>query len=248
LVFVNGLGQSWIPYTRVNSVHSQLGVLPVMLHPAPREVAVIGLGSGDTLYSLGGREETMAITCIEIVEPQLESLRLLQQRRPYGGLESVLNDTRIRFVFTDGRIYLGNNSKKYDVIEADALRPNSAFAGNLYSYEYFMLLKSRLNPGGLAVTWSPTLRVTETFVKAFPYVLRFDSILIGSADPIDFDPAAIRSRVGSSFTQAYFAKAGIDVKGLVLPYLDRKLDQIERRWYALYDVNTDLFPKDEYSR
>src|SRR5262249_32304770 len=104
LVFVNGLGQSWIPYSRLNAVHSQLAVLPVMLHPAPREVAIIGLGSGDTVHALGGREEVTAITCIEIIEPQLESLRLLHQKRPYAALGSVLHDTRIRFVFADGRI------------------------------------------------------------------------------------------------------------------------------------------------
>jgi predicted membrane-bound spermidine synthase len=250
LVYLNGLGQSWIPYYHVNTIHSQLGILPVMLHREPKEVAVIGLGSGDTPYSLGGREETTAITCIEIVKPQAATLRLLQQRRPYAGLDSLLNDKRTQFVFTDGRTYLATNLKKYDVIEADALRPNSAFAGNLYSYEYFMLLKSRLNPGGLAVTWAPTPRVLETFAKVFPYVFRFDSILIGSAEPIEFDRDAIRARLERPFTQAYFAKAGIDAKGLVLPFLDRKLEDLalDRRSFAFYDVNTDLFPKDEYSR
>lgn len=62
----------------------------------------------------------------------------------------------MKYVFTDGRTYIGANTKKYDIIEADALRPTSAFAGNLYSYEYFRLLKSRLKPGGLAVTWAPS--------------------------------------------------------------------------------------------
>jgi hypothetical protein len=221
-----------------------------MLHPAPKEVAVIGLGSGDTPYSLGGRAETVAVTCIEIVRPQAETLRLVQQRRPYAGLDGLLNDKRYQFVFTDGRSYLGTNQKKYDVIEADALRPNSAFAGNLYSYEYFLLLKSRLNPGGLAVTWAPTTRVIETFVKAFPLVYRFDSILIGALEPINLDREAIRARLESSFTQAYFARAGIDVKALVLPFLDRKLEelQVDRSAFPGYDINTDLFPKDEYSR
>jgi predicted membrane-bound spermidine synthase len=250
LVFVNGLGQSWVPYSHVNPIHSQLGILPVMLHPNPKEVAVIGLGSGDTPHALGGREEVATVTVIEIVGAQLDSLRLLQQRQPYGGLEGLLGDARYRFAFTDGRAYLSNSSKKYDVIEADALRSNSAFAGNLYSYEYFTLLKNRLNPGGLAVTWAPTPRVYGTFVKAFPYVYRFDSILIGSPDPIEFDRDAIRRRVQSAFTQAYFAKAGIDANPLVLPYLDRRNEELilNRNDFGLDDVNSDLFPKDEYSR
>jgi spermidine synthase len=249
-VILNGLGQSWIPYDRVNPVHTQLGALPVILHPKPRSVAVIGLGSGNTIYGVGGREEVEEITCIEIVEPQLQTLRLLLQRRTYAALESVLSDTRMRFVFTDGRTYLGSSLKKYDVIEADALRPNSAFAGNLYSYEYFMLLKSRLNPGGLAVTWTPTARVTETFVKVFPYSYRFDSILVGSETPIDLGSDAIRARIESPYTQDYFRRGGIDINNLVLPYLDKESKGllIDRREFAFYDINTDLFPKDEYGR
>ena len=250
VVHLNGLGQSWVPYFHVSGIHSQLGILPIMLHPAPKEVAVIGLGSGDTPYSLGGRSETTTITCIEIVKPQAETLRLLHEKAPYAGLEGLLNDNRYQFVFTDGRSYIAGNTKKYDVIEADALRPNSAFAGNLYSYEYFLLLKSRLNPGGLAVTWAPTGRVFETFLKVFPYAVRFDSVLIGSADPINYDPDAIRARLQSSFSEAYYAKAGIDAKALVLPFLDRKPEDIRLvpEAFARYDVNTDLHPKDEYGR
>ena len=211
---------------------------------------MIGLGSGDTPYSLGGRSETTTITCIEIVKPQAETLRLLHEKAPYAGLEGLLNDNRYQFVFTDGRSYIAGNTKKYDVIEVDALRPNSAFAGNLYSYEYFLLLKSRLNPGGLAVTWAPTGRVFETFLKVFPYAVRFDSVLIGSADPINYDPDAIRARLQSSFSEAYYAKAGIDAKALVLPFLDRKPEDIRLvpEAFARYDVNTDLHPKDEYGR
>jgi len=220
-----------------------------MLHPAPKTVAVIGLGSGDTVFSVGGRDGIETIACVEIVESTLHALQALQLRRPYQALGSLLGDERIRFIFGDGRIFLGSNTQKYDVIEADALRPNSAFAGNLYSYEYFSLLKSRLNPGGLAVTWTPTGRVTETFVKTFRFVYRFDSILVGSADPTPLDRDAIRARVKSSFTRDYFAKAGIDVDALVLPYLEKETKdlEIDRRWLSLYDINTDLFPKDEYS-
>ena len=65
-VFNNGLGQSWLPY---GSVHTQIGLLAIALHPKPEEVAVIGVGSGDTVYALGGSPHTREITCIEIVRP-----------------------------------------------------------------------------------------------------------------------------------------------------------------------------------
>jgi len=248
LVYVNGLGQSWIPYHAVDSIHSQLGILPVMLHPAPSAVAVIGLGSGDTAYSLGGRPETSTITSIEIVKPQLETLRLLQARQPYGGLEGLLEDPRFRFVFTDGRSFIGRQMETYDVIEADALRPNSAYAGNLYSYEYFMLIRGRLNPGGLAVTWAPTERVRTTFLRAFPHVIQIGPILVGSVDPINYDPAVIRARAEDPFTLAYYARAGINHLAALAPLLTAADLRLDPASLPVQDINTDLHPRDEYSR
>jgi len=249
-VYTNGLGQSWIPYHSVSVIHSRLGVLPVLIHPDPKEIAVIGLGSGDTAFSLGGRPETQEITCIEIVESQLDGLRLLHAKQPYGGLESLLTDKRIKYVFGDGRRYLAASQKKYDIIEADALRATSAFAGNLYSFEYFQLLRSRLKPGGLALTWAPTHRTLETFMRVFPYVLNFDSVVVGSDQPIAFDPATIRARLDHPFTQAYYAKAGLDLREVVFPFFDKKFEELRanRGQLGLPDWNTDLFPRDEYPR
>ena len=72
-------------------------------------------------------------------------------------------------MFTDGRAYILHSGKQFDVIEADALRPNSAYSGNLYSWEYFQMLKTHLKPGGFAVTWAPTDRVLASFLEVFSF-------------------------------------------------------------------------------
>jgi spermidine synthase len=248
-VHVNGAGESWLPY---GGIHSWLGFLPAALHPAPRKIAIIGLGSGDTLFSAGGREETESLVCIEIIRPQLATLTRQQTRRHYEGLASVLEDERVRHVVTDGRALLRQSSQKYDVIQADASRPHSAYAGNLYSYEYFLLLRSRLEPGGFAVSWAPTERVVRTFVKAFPHVRVFEIapllVAVGSESPIAFDREAIRARLERPFTRRYYLKAGFDVDSFWA-----KLSELEPRSFspafereALVDINTDLFPRDEF--
>jgi spermidine synthase len=249
-VFTNGLGQSWIPYHQFNVIHSRLGVLPALMHPDPKEIAVIGLGSGDTLFGLGGREETQEITCIEIVAPQLKVLTDLGMKRPYGGVDSLLNDRRIRFVFADGRRYLRASSKKYDIVEADALRPNSAFAGNLYSVEYFELLKSRLKPGGLALTWAPTARTVNTFAKVFPHTVNFGAVLVGSNQPIEFNPDVIRQRLEHPFTKAYYARADLNLNAIMGPLLVAKPEalRVDPQQIRSSSTNTDLSPKDEYGR
>jgi spermidine synthase len=209
---------------------------------------VIGLGSGDTVYAAGAREETASITCIEILGAQIDGLRMLQARRPYGGIEGLLGDPRATFVTGDGRSYLARSAKRYDVIEADALRPNSAFAGNLYSREYFALLASRLKPNGLAVTWAPTLRTVFTFLNVFRYAILVDGVLIGSNDPIEVDRDAIQARLDHPFTRARFERAGIDPKPIVRPLLERDADFVRHvgRSDPAILLNTDLHPKDEY--
>ena len=74
---MNGIGQSWIPY---GGIHTVLGALPAFVHPRPETVAVIGLGSGDTVHALAGRRELTRITCLEIIGPQLDTLRDWERR------------------------------------------------------------------------------------------------------------------------------------------------------------------------
>lgn len=244
MVFLNGIGQSWIPY---GNIHSVLGALPAFIHPRPREAVVIGLGSADTVYSLAGRLELARVTCIEIIGPQLATLGEWARRTADPGLVSALSDPRITHVTGDGRAFIMRSPRRFDIIEADALRPTSAYSGNLYSLGYFELLRSRLTPGGIAVTWAPTPRIHDTFTAVFPHALSFGDILMGSNEPIRFEPAEIRARLNVPAVQDYYYRAGIDIASLLAPYLDRvpriigPSDRPSRS-----DLNEDLFPRDEF--
>ena len=243
-VFVNGVGQSTIPY---GDVHTGLGMVPAFLHPNPRDVAVIGLGSGDTVYGIAGRREIERITCVEIVAPQIDGLRQVRLRHSYGGLIGLFEDPRIQYLAGDGRIFLMHSPAKFDIIEADALRPSSAYSGNLYSEEYFTLMRSRLRPQGLAATWLPTARVHNAFVRVFPYVVSVPGILVGSNEPIAIDRDQILQRLADPRVRDHYARAGINVQELMSSYLvnpARYTPDFNRA--ALTDFNTDLFPKDEY--
>jgi spermidine synthase len=244
-VFVNGLGQSWLPY---GGYHTILGALPALLHPSPEAVAVIGLGSADTLFGIAGRPETRTIDCVEIVAPQRRTLEILARRRVFPGLEQILTDGRVRITVGDGRAFLARSARRYDVIEADALRPVSAWAGNVYSLEYFALVRSRLRPGGYAVTWCPTPRVRDTLLRSFPHVLEVGTTLIGSDAPIGWDPAVLVARVREPFAAAHYRRGGVDGEALVAEIVSAAVrsfgPELDRS--TLGDVNTDLFAKDEY--
>jgi spermidine synthase len=244
-VFVNGLGQSYLPY---GGIHTELGALPALFHPSPQNAALIGLGSGDTLFGAAGRPELQRIVSIEIVGPQIDTLRALFQRHQYGGLSTVLGDRRVQHVFGDGRLVLKVGGEKFDIIEADALRPTSAYAGNLYSEEYFELLRNQLKPGGYAVTWAPTPRVTRTFVKIFPHVVGFGPILVGSDRPIILDRATIEGRLAEPRVADYYAMAGINIRRTLVPLLNSARVLMRGDAALQGDTNTDLFPRDEFAR
>jgi hypothetical protein len=115
----------------------------------------------------------------------------------------------------------------------------------LYSREYFDLLRRRLNPGGLAVSWGPTGRTIDTFASVFPYTLVFGDVMIGSEAPIAFDRATVAARVAAM--RDYFSPAGVDIVSLLRLYvmgMPRLFDpNTPRRRTGL---NSDLFPRDEF--
>jgi spermidine synthase len=244
-VFADGLGQSELPY---DGIHTILGALPAFFHPAPRDAVIIGLGSGDTVFGMAGRQEIERIVCVEIVRAQIETLRRFSHGFAYPGLLTVLSDPRITHVNGDGRLYVLHAGRQFDIIEADALRPGSANVGNLYSDRYFAMIRDRLRPGGLAVTWAPTSRVVRTFVAVFPYVASYGDFLLGSRDPIVIDREKVRSRLSDPAVQAYYDNSGVDIGSLLGPYIDQApamFDPSSDR-SAIADINTDLFPRDEF--
>jgi predicted membrane-bound spermidine synthase len=245
-LMAGGLGLSWIPF---GGIHTWLGAFPLMLHPDPERIAVIGLGSGDTAFALGGRPETEHVDVIEIIGSQLDLLRTFAERYRYPGVRRLLQDPRFEIHVGDGRAFLRRAATKYDLIEADALRPTSAYSGNLYSIEYFSLLREKLRPGGFAVTWAPTPRIQRTFLRVFPYVLLIGDFAIGSEQAFRFDRESVLDRLEDPAVRSYYERAKIDLHGELAPFVRdapfRMLGPDADR-SGLVDLNHDLFAKDEF--
>jgi predicted membrane-bound spermidine synthase len=243
-VWVNGRTHSTLPF---GGIHTALGAVPAIIHPAPREVAVIGLGSGDTAWAAGcRRDETQRVKVYEICAPQLGLLTALAARPdPPPKLGRFLRDPRLDVRVADGRHALRVGGESYDLIEMDPLPPSSPYSGNLYSLEFFALSARRLNPGGVLCTWGPTPRVRRSFVKALPYVLELADglILVGSNQPLALDLAAWEERVMSEGVRAYL---GDDRARDVRNYL--RTARPPSVAGGGDDVNRDLEPRDEFNR
>jgi spermidine synthase len=239
-LWINGRTNSWVPF---GSVHTVLGALPSVVHKAPRDVAIIGLGSGDTAWAAGVREETQAVTVFEIATSQPRLLARVQELPHLADLRSFLADPRVKIVKDDGRRRLGRDGLKYDVIEADAIHPDSGLSGYLYSVEFYELVARSLKPGGVMCAWAPTARARNGALQVFPHAIDFGGLLLLSNEEIPIESQVWRDRLSSPRFSAYFGEARLSqiasfvTQGVKLP-----------PGVPGGDVNRDLQPKDEYLR
>jgi spermidine synthase len=238
-MWAGGKTQSLLPF---GGFHTKLGVMPVTLHAAPKSIAIIGLGSGDTAWGAGCRDVTDSIRVFEICTPEVTLLRTEHARNLWPQVRQLLDDPRIRIDELDARFALMTEEHTYDIIEADAIRHHGAFAGYLYSVEFFQLCSKRLNPGGYMCSWSPTALVHTTFRRAFPHVLELEDglLLIGSNEPIEWSPEEWTTRIQAA--------------SLYLPesVTSDCLNSVGGARQAASShagdfVNTDLFPYDEFN-
>jgi spermidine synthase len=239
-VTVNGLPHSWLPY---EGIHTLLGAVPALIHPDPEDVAVIGLGSGETAWAVACRKETRALRVYEIAAAQPRLLREVSAVAPFAGLVELLSDPRVIMEAADGRRALARDDRRYDIVQVDAMFRTSAGSGNLYSVEFFRLCASRLKPGGLVCTQKPSRRVGLTFAEALPYALDFGNIVVGSNDPIVIDTAAWEARLLSPEVTRRFDAATIE--GIRARLEDAV--PVRRNPAPRIGLNLDLFPRDEFA-
>ena len=243
IVHVNGKTHSWIPY---GGVHSTLGAGPALVHPAPRDVAIIGLGSGDTAWAMGCRSETASVNVFELSGPQPRLLRRLRDQEGIPDLKTFLADPRLRITIDDGRNAVARAEAGFDIIEADAQWPYVAYAGNLYSVEFFQQCSRRLRPGGIMCSWAPSARVYATFTHVFPNVLANGdrSVLIGSNDPLPLERNVWLRRLETEAVASYLGPKAKDAVGRLLE--DLRPVNLGRRQRGERALDRDLFPRDEF--
>jgi predicted membrane-bound spermidine synthase len=241
-MWMGGRSQSSLPF---GGTHTALGALPALVHPGPEQVAIIGLGSGDTAWAAGCRDTTNRVRVFELSSPQRRLLERVSQRRGLGRLRRFLADPRVDLEIRDGRHALQSEERTYDLIEADALLPRVAGSGNVYSVGFFEIAARRLRPGGLMCTWAPTRRVLASFSRVFPHVVAFrgGSILVGSQDRIPLDKAAWTQRAQSLRIQRYL---GAGLADEILRDL-RAGQALTPEDLPGVRPNEDLNPRDEFA-
>ena len=155
--------------------------LPLAFNPAAKDVLLICYGCGVTADAFTRKS---SVEKIDIVDISKEVFSLADDYTAIN-YSNPLRDPRVHAIVQDGRFFLQASVRKYDIISGEPPPPKMAGAVNLYTQEFFSLMRSRLKEGGIATFWLPIhqLRVEETkailraFHNAFP-----NASVWGSAD------------------------------------------------------------------
>jgi spermidine synthase len=172
-----------------------LAHLPLLLHPNPRQVGIVGLGSGVTLASA----LVHPVSSVDVVEI---SPGVVEASAHFANVNrNALDDLRTRLVRGDGRTHLSLTSRRYDVVISEPSNPWMAGVASLFTREFFRTVRERLTPGGIFCQWAHTYDISDadlrsivaTFHEVFPDGTMWlagdgDLLLVGS-------PAALEPRL-----------------------------------------------------
>jgi spermidine synthase len=185
-----------------------LGHLTTLIPKSPKRVLVIGCGAGVTAgaVSIDPYLEHETIAEIEPLVPKVVSEYFAEHNF------NVIKNPKVHVQLDDARHYLMTTNEKFDAITSDPLDPWVKGAAMLYTREFFEIVKSHLNPGGVVTLFvqlyeSNTAAVKSeiaTFMEAFPNGVvwgntqdgrGYDLVLMGTVEPLQINVDEIQAKL-----------------------------------------------------
>lgn len=175
---------------------------PLLFHPDPENVMVLGLASGIT----AGEVLHYPVRQLDILEINEQSVDASRFFNPWNN--NVLESPKTRLILQDGLAHLQFTRKRYDVIISEPSNPWMAGMASLFTRDFFQLARERLSAGGIYAQWFhcyqmdwPTLAlVGRSFASVFP-----DSVMINtepSGSGRDFLLLGFKGKSGLALSRA----------------------------------------------
>lgn len=241
------------------------GLVPVLAHGNPKQVLVIGFGSGVT----PGAVLEAPVERLDLVE--IEDAVLEASRRFFAHVNhEPFEDPRFHAYVDDGRNFLLTRERIYDIIISEPSNPWMTGASSLFTQDFFRIAQRRLAPDGVFLQWLQLYELSPdnvqtlfaTFRSVFPHVVVFtpsprsnDTLVLGAMKPIELHREVIARALEDPKLRAELARAEVeapeDFVGLFLVG-DARIDQVVRGGKINTDDNALIefsAPKDllEYS-
>jgi spermidine synthase len=157
---------------RLDLRYSRSMIAAFALHPAPKDVLLVGLGGASVPKFI---QKQFPDVRLDIVEIDPDVVKVCQEYFEFKGTPNT------RVIVMDGRMYFKRSAKTYDIILLDAYAADR-IPFHLTTLEFIQLVKSRLKPGGLVATnlWEHAVNrfyfaELKTYQAAFPLTYLFKS-------------------------------------------------------------------------
>lgn len=226
--------------------------IPMLVHPDPRDVLVIGLGSGITFASA----LTHPVSSAECVEISPAVVRAASEFKDWNF--DVMRNPDADVILDDGRNYLLATPRKYDVIVSEPSKPWISGVSNMFTRETFELARSRLKPRGIVCQWFHYYSMApddfrlalRTFLDVFPYAQVWNAdnnvFMLGSNEPLVIDVAAMERKLRYPQVKEDLDRVNLDSPYLLLGHF--LFGEKEAREYVGEGpINTDDLPIIEFS-
>lgn len=168
------------------------GHLPMMFAAEPRRALQVCFGTGTTAGALAAWPQLAHATIVDLNPDVLDFARHFDSVN-----HGVLTDPRFTVVIDDGRHFLLATDQTFDVVSFEPPPPRAQGVVNLYSQEFYALVKAHLSEGGVVAQWLPmdqqSQRLNRELVAAvlaeFPHAAlfvpsRFHGVLLASRQPL----------------------------------------------------------------
>lgn len=168
------------PVTDINQIRRAYALS--VLHPNPKSVLMIGLGSGSWAQAIANHPTVERLVVIEINPGYVEILR------DASTIGSLLDKKNVEIVIDDGRRWLNRHAEKFDFIFQNTTHHWRGHCTNLVSREYLELVDRHLNEGGVSYSnTTGSAAVARTVCEVFPHTRQYRSFIAGSHRPLTFD-------------------------------------------------------------
>jgi spermidine synthase len=136
--------------------------LPTALRPESENALLVGYGVGVTADAF---KRNPRLKHLDIVDVSKEVFDLADFYTG-PGYSNPLRDPRVTTFVQDGRFFLQVCPTRYDIITGEPPPLKTAGTVNLYTQQFFLLMKGRLKEGGVASFWLPLYQLTTDETKA----------------------------------------------------------------------------------
>lgn len=186
-------------------VHRRIGFLPTALHPNPTRALVVGLGAGTTPGAVA-RFDDVEVDVVELSQSVVRGARYFRMAN-----FDVFAQPNVHLRVDDGRNFLLlSPPRQYDIITADVILPRHAGAGNVYSVQYFELVRRALKDDGFVLQWNggdtkaEYAMILRTFMQVFPHTTLWGdgSLMLGTKEPLRIDLPAFERKLQDPATRA----------------------------------------------